>query len=528
MNTKRIYTVILCIINVISSFLLVSIAFITRDFINYVSSFKNITKNMVLFYAFLLIGVVLFQIILRSIYSIIRARYILYLDVTFKENIHNVLLDKEIQEINKYHSGEITNIYLNDVRNLEEFLTTIIPNAFASCSRFLFSLFALILIDWKFLLLLIGLGIIASFIGYFYSKKMKKYTKSCLESDGRVNSFMQESLVNIKIIKALEVENNVSSELKKRLDINYERKKKRNRLSIIGFTGIYGLMNLSYIICLAYGGYAIAFIDGFGYGNLSALLQLVSYLEGPLSDFPSYLNAFASYKASKERITNLLNLKKEEENIQEIEDFDEIVFENVTFYYEKDKPVIENFSLSIKKEEVAVFKGESGKGKTTLFMMILGFLKPIKGRCYLRYLDKEIPFSKATRKFFSYVPQDNIIFSGTIRENFKLLSSCEDEDKINDALKKACLLNDIKKMPLGLDTPLKERGQGLSTGQIQRILIAISLLNNKKVLLLDEFTSSLDLKTEQEIVLSLASLKKTIIMISHRLIKLENYQEINL
>lgn len=522
---RKVYTVILSVINVISSFLLVSIAFVTRYFINYVTN-STPKKEVVLFYAFSLLGIIILQIILRSIYSVLRSKYLLYLDVNFKENIHNSLLKKDLQALSKYHSGEITNIYLNDVRNIEEVLTTTIPGAFSSCSRFLFSLIALIIIDWKFLLLLFCFGFIAGIVGLFYSRKMKKHVKECLSSDGKVNSFMQESLENIKIVKALEAEQNVSDELKIRLEDNFKKKRKRNILSIVGFTGMYGLMNLSYVICLAYGGYAIAFL-GLQFGDLSALLQLVSYLEGPLGDFSSYLNSFANYKASKERINALLSIEDEVEQ-EEIDDFDTIVFENVTYYYEKDKPVIENISLEIKKEEVAIFKGESGRGKTTLFMIMLGFLKPINGRCFIKYKDKEIPVSKATRNLFSYVPQDNIIFSGTIRENFKLLSSCDSEERILNVLKDACLYDDVMKMPLKLDTPLKERGQGLSTGQIQRILIAISLLNNKKILLLDEFTSSLDLKTEKEIVLSLYKLKKTIIMISHRKIELDNYLEINL
>ncbi len=527
---KRIYTVLLSLINVISSALLILIAFVTRYFINYVvntlADGKNCEKSIVLICVFILLGTILIQILLRAIYLVIKAKCLLYLDVTFKKKLQSKLLDKELQELNSYHSGEITNIYLNDVKHVEDFITTTIPGVFSSTSRFIFSLIALIIIDWKFLLLLFVLGLCASLIGIVYTKKMKKHAKICLESDGKVTSFIQESLENIKIIKAFEVEDNVNKELSNRLNDNYNKKKKKYKFSIIGFTGIYGLMNFSYVLCLAYGGYAIAFL-GLAFGDLSALLQLVSYLEGPLSDFSSYLNSYANYKASKERINKLLSLKEEIEE-ESIDDFDSIVFDHVTFYYEKNKPVIEDFSLEIKKEDITIFKGESGRGKTTLFMMILGFIKPISGKAYIKSKDKEIPFSKATRRLFSYVPQDNIIFSGTIRDNFRLLSSCEDEKTIYDALNKACLLDDINKMPLKLDTPLKERGQGLSTGQIQRILIAISLLNSKEVLLLDEFTSSLDMKTEQEIVLSLSSLKKTIIMISHRKIEIDNYKEVNI
>lgn len=521
---KKYYTVILSILNVISSFLLVSLAFITRYFINYVTADHSIDRNKVLLSALFLLIVVVLQILIKVIYYFIRSHYLLYLDYALKKKIHQSVLNKEMVCLSKYHSGEITNIYMNDLRNVEEFLATIIPSFFAASSRFLFSFVALVIIDWKFLLLLVAFGFIASFIGAFYSRVMKNHSKVCLESDGKVTSFMQESFENIKIVKALEVEDNVADELEKRLLDNKIKKGKRNKFSIIGFTGMYGLMNLSYAMCLAYGGYAIAFL-GLHFGDLSALLQLVSYLEGPLGDFPSYLNAFANYKASSERINDLLNLDNEECD-ETINDFDSIVFENITFYYEVGKPVIEDFSLEIKKEDITIFKGESGRGKTTLFMIMLGFLKPIRGRGYIRYRGQEYPFSKATRNLFSYVPQDNIIFSGTIRDNFLILASCSDEEKIFNALKQACVFDDVKKMPLGLDTSLKERGQGLSMGQIQRLLIAISLINNKKVLLLDEFTSSLDMKTESEIVKSLESLKKTIVMISHRKLCLDNYNEV--
>ena len=116
---------------------------------------------------------------------------------------------------------------------------------------------------------------------------------------------------------------------------------------------------------------------------------------------------------------------------------------------------------------------------------------------------------------FSYVVQDNILFSGTVRENIALFVNDANEEKIVEALKTACIYDELMQKEKGLDTPLYERGGGLSLGQIQRILLAINLLLDKEILLLDEFTSSLDKNTENQIVNNLLAINKSKMIITH-------------
>ncbi|MDE6407933.1 MAG: ABC transporter ATP-binding protein/permease [Anaeroplasmataceae bacterium] len=231
-------------------------------------------------------------------------------------------------------------------------------------------------------------------------------------------------------------------------------------------------------------------------------------------------NQYNLAQASRKRIQDVYMLSKEENN-NLINDFDSIVFEHVSFAYH-DQPVIKDFSFKIKKEEIILFQGPSGIGKTTVFMLLMGFLKPDAGRIYMKYQNEEFPVS---RNLFSYVPQENILFSGTIAENIYILTGKSREEAI-EALKLTNIYDEILELPEGLDTVLKERGSGLSLGQIQRIWIAIALLSDRPVLLLDEFSSALDSQNEEIIMQRLTELHKTIIFISHRNKEMENQRVI--
>ena len=128
----------------------------------------------------------------------------------------------------------------------------------------------------------------------------------------------------------------------------------------------------------------------------------------------------------------------------------------------------------------------------------------------------------SARRLFSYVPQENILFSGTIEDNVKLFVKEYSYEKLIWALKQACVYDEIMEKPKKLNTPLQERGGGLSLGQIQRVLLAISLLLDHEILLLDEFTSALDKDLEKRIVDNIVSLNKTKVIITHRDIVVEN------
>ena len=524
---EKIALTFLCILNVLLSACLIVVTFLTKDLINVALTHDQNKWNILLGYAGCLIGVVVIQITFKIIYNFILNKASINYELELKEKIYQSYLSKDISQIRFIHSGEMSNIYINDVKNVTDGYFSVIPATILNISKFLFAFIALIIIDWRFLLVALVIGLLAFCYSRFYGRRVKKLQKDALAKDGKLISYMQESTENIKLIKAMNAEESATELLNKRSKENFEAKYRYHNFAIIGSAGLLSVLNFTYIVALIYGAIMLfKYPEAFSYGTLVSLLQLVNYFETPFTSLSRVLNKYYAFKVSDKRIKEIFALKEEEQNLLNV-DFKQIVFDNVSFDY--DKQVIKNLSFVVNKNDLVAIKGRSGIGKSTIINLLLGFIKPKEGEIYI--IDKDnnkISIGANTRSLFSYVPQEVIMFSGSIRENISLFVKDKTEEEINEALKLSCIYDEIMAMPKKLDNVLTERGQGLSLGQIQRILIAIAILKNNDVLLLDEFTSALDKEVETKIVNNLLKLHKTIIMISHRNLEIQECKEIKL
>lgn len=187
---------------------------------------------------------------------------------------------------------------------------------------------------------------------------------------------------------------------------------------------------------------------------------------------------------------------------------------------------MENFSARFPMDGWACLTGVSGRGKTTLFKLILGLYTPQQGRVYLETAQGDVPCSEATRHLFAYVPQDYALFSGTVLENLLLVAPDADEEKRKNALQIA-EATFVLDMAAGENTVLRENNTGLSKGQLQRLAIARAVLMERPVLLLDECTSALDAETEAAVLRNLQTLGKNAILVTHRPEALENLENIH-
>ena len=162
--------------------------------------------------------------------------------------------------------------------------------------------------------------------------------------------------------------------------------------------------------------------------------------------------------------------------------------------------------------------GQSGAGKTTLIKLLSGFAVPDAGELVLETKDGEMPISGATRQYFSYVPQGNTLFQGTIRENLQMADREADDSVLWVALETACAKDFVENLPLGLDTPIGERASGISEGQAQRIAIARAMLKKAPVVIFDEAASALDEETEAKMYTLIGERLPvtTIVSIGHR------------
>lgn len=206
----------------------------------------------------------------------------------------------------------------------------------------------------------------------------------------------------------------------------------------------------------------------------------------------------------------------------------EFTFADVSFSYDKKKQVLNGFNLKVQPGENIALVGESGAGKTTLLNMVIGFNKPDTGMVFLDGKDMEELNLRSYRDFLAVVPQNSILFSGTIRDNITYGMKHISEEKLWDAIRAANLESFIHSLPQGLETKVGEHGGKLSGGQRQRIAIARALIRDPKVIVLDEATSALDSVSEREIQNALENLMKgrTTFVVAHRLSTVRNADKI--
>lgn len=258
------------------------------------------------------------------------------------------------------------------------------------------------------------------------------------------------------------------------------------------------------------------------YGTITAILQLVNQLQTPFRNLSGVMPAYYQLLASSERILEIISIEGEEEvnekcDVREFySSLNSVDFDGISFSYGNDD-VLENTSLSLKKGEFAAITGISGIGKSTMMKMMLGVLHPSAGTVYFNTENGAFAPGKKYRNLFSYVPQGNMLLSGTIYENITFMSPDKTEEEIKNAIRLSCSEEFINELPDGLDTVIGERGRGLSEGQVQRLAIARAILHDAPIILFDEATSALDEATEEKVLNNIRSIEGiTCVIVSHK------------
>lgn len=452
---------------------------------------------------------VVFQVAVQALYSILNVKITAKYSIRLKKSIFNTILKKEYSNVTKYHTGELLNRINNDVSVIVSGVMNIIPNVVSLITRIVLSFCTLFILDRNFALVCLVAGPAILVLTRVYSKKMKSLHKKCMETDGKTRSFMLECIQNLLVIKTY---NNIEAVTEKSSEYqneNYKFAMKRNYISILMNVIFFLGVTAAYYGALAYCAYQVA-AGVMTFGTLTAIIQLVGQVQVPFKDLASAIPQYFSALASAERLTELSDMPdhNNSKNINK-EDGDKLVsFKNVTFAYDKE-PVLENADFEMKKGEFIAVGGLSGIGKSTFLKLILGIIKPDQG-------EVSIYTQKTEKPVMAYVPQGNLILSGTIRENIAFYSPI-DEEKIIEAARVADMLDFAEALPQKFDTVLGEKGLGLSEGQIQRIAIARAIYCEAPFLILDECTSALDEETEKRVLSNLKAQKnKSCIIVSHK------------
>lgn len=464
---------------------------------------------------------IVFQAVLNIISSNVRIRVTTKIEMCVKQGVFSKVLRKQYQEVSKIHSGEILNRLTSDVDIVVGGIVSLIPQAISMLTKIVAGVVVLFSIDARFTGIVLCVGVVVCILSRFYSRHFKYLHKEVQRTNGIVRSYMQECLENLIVIKSFVNENAVGGKLNEFQSENYRIRIKRNTISNFANTMVYVLFTAGYYAALAWGALQIS-AGVMTFGTLTAFLQIINQIKAPFRNVSGLIPQYYSMQASAERLMELEEMTDEqaESKIFDVAEFYRafraIVADGVTFSYMDGETVLEDISLRVEKGDLLAIVGESGIGKSTLVKLLLHLMPCDSGNLYLETESQKIEIDAGTRNIFSYVPQGNMIMSGTIRENITFCNPKVTDAQIQRAAEVACIWDYIETLPQGLDTMLKERGEGLSMGQIQRIAIARAILDDAPILLLDECTASLDKETEWNVLQNLKKMNtKTIICISH-------------
>ncbi|MGK0414039.1 MAG: ABC-type multidrug transport system fused ATPase/permease subunit, partial [Polaribacter sp.] len=369
----------------------------------------------------------------------------------------------------------------------------------------------------------------------FVALKAFKYIRPIFRNRGvinaEVNGRLIETLAGVRVIKAFNAEAQENETFEKGVDKLFQNVKKSLTATALMTSSSAFLLGLASTGIMGIGGYKIM-TGELTVGDFLSFTLLLGFMIAPIVQMSNIGSQLTEALAGLDRTEELMNMEAEEDNENRtivLNDLKgEIIFDDVSFAYEKGKEVINNISFKVPSGSVTALVGSSGSGKSTIAGLSATFLNPKSGKITIDNHDISKVKLNSYRKNLGVVLQDEFLFEGTIRANILFPRPNATEEELQNAVKAAYVNEFTDRFDNGLDTLIGERGVKLSGGQRQRLAIARAILANPKIIILDEATSNLDTESEGLIQKSLSELVKdrTTIVIAHRLSTIKQADQI--
>lgn len=458
--------------------------------------------------------------------SFISTRVRLKVGQHIRRDVFTKILNAQWEPLSAFHSGDLLARCSQDVGAVAGSVIGWVPTLVVNSVQ-LVCAFLLILYYDRILALL---GLISSPVvllaSAVLSRQIRKHSLRMREIGSEMTAFHTETFQNIQIIKAFHLLGTYGQKLKvlqkKQMDASLDH----NRFSILTSSLLSFVGMVVSGLCFLWSVYRLW--CGITFGEMTMFLQLVGVLSGAFSALVGMIPAAVTTAASAGRVMEVAELPPEEYTHQaEVEQILQskhcavsLQVKDMDFSYLPGNCVFRQVQLEAQPGQIVALVGPSGGGKTTMLRILLGIVQVQTGSATVTGGDPAItlPVSPSTRRLFAYVPQDNTLFSGTVAENLRIMQPDATDEQLRQALHLACAEEFVDQLPQGMYTPLGERGNGLSEGQVQRLCIARALLSEAPVLLLDEATSALDIQTEQKILENVVKAQgnRTCIVTTHR------------
>ena len=476
----------------------------------------------------------LLAIIFQAILGFCRSHLIMFfsnkLEAKLSLEYYRHILHLPLDFFSKRKTGEILS-RLNDISTIKNALSNIAISVILDCVMLIFGGIVLFTFSSRLVIIAALPVLISALIILLFSSPFKKliYRHSVIEADKY--SHYVESINGISTIKALSTENDSyeKTELKTLESINTGFK--LGNLGNLQGT-IQNFLNQAGNLAIYWYGSYLIMQGQLSLGELISFVTLLGYFLGPLSRFATMQPQLQEISNAGRRLGEILDLQTEQSlntgKIKVKNSLGKIKIENLSFSYGTRGNTLENINLEIEPGEKVAFVGPSGSGKTTLVKLILKFYQREKGEIFLDNQNIKDIETTSYRKQFGYVPQEILLFSGTIEENIAWGNYDVSAKDIFDAAKETEALDFISKLPDRFATKVGERGASLSGGERQRIALARILLRKPKIIVLDEATSALDSISEAAIMKTIKKIseKTTILIVAHRLSTIKNCDKI--
>ncbi len=466
-------------------------------------------------------------IVLQSIFSYLRVYLFAIVSQKTMANVRQTLYNKIITLPTTFfesrRTGELISRITADVEQIQSVVSTGLAEFFRQIATLIVGICIIFYTSPKLTLMMLSVVPVLVIAAIVFGKYIKKLAKKTQDEVALSNVIVEEAIQSIQIIKSFTNELFEIFKYKQAQNqiVSIALRTAKYRAAFIAFI-IFGLF--SAIVLVLWYGAQLILANEITIGDLTSFLIYTTFIGGSIGGLGDVYAQIQKAIGASERIKEILNEEEEldlTEQIDPVELTGKITFNKVQFYYptRTDVTVLNNVSFEIESGQRIAFVGPSGAGKSTIVQLIMRFYNPNMGEIKIDDTNICNYNIQALRKNIAIVPQETILFGGTIKENILYGNTNAGDEAVKDAADKAYVTEFVERFPDGFDTMIGEKGIKLSGGQRQRIAIARAILKNPAILILDEATSSLDAASEKLVQQALDNLMtgRTSIIIAHRL-----------
>ena len=524
---KALYVGAVCLI--IASLTNLAVPLYIKKLVDVVMVEKNMTlmNNLTLSIA----GLFLLQLIFSTAHNYL-------FDLTEKRAVTDfrIKLFKHLQTLSlsffvKRRTGEIVSRMTNDITTIENIVTDLPATLLQQSIRLFGGIIIITYMNWKLTCLIMILAPILVLFARTFGRKLKKLSTEIQDKLAVSTTILEENISCIQVVKSFVRSKLENERFGNAIEDSFQSAKKRVIISSFFGPSIGFIAFSTSLILLWYGGREVI-LGEISPGELIAFILYATIIAGPLGSFARLYARMQEGVGASKRIFEILAMESEVRDLPEAKVLPyiegKVELDDIHFYYRKDQEVIKGISFTVEPGQTIALVGPSGAGKSTLVQLLHRFYDPIKGEIRIDGTPIKTVQQSSYLQQIGIVPQETILFGGTILKNIEYAKPGVTEEEVIQAAKAANAHTFIMETPEGYETIVGEKGIRLSAGQRQRIAIARAILKNPRILILDEATSALDNESELLIQEALKRLMqgRTSFIIAHRLSTIHNAERI--